>query len=161
MDWLQSLFANVSSSAHIIFIYAIVIAVGFKVGKIKLGGIALGSTCVLFIGIIVGHIYKALGVETPEGYACPVATLNFIQDFGLILFVYCIGLQVGPGFFSSFKKGGIRLNMLATALILLNVAVMFVLYYVFFYTKDPKNLPMMVGVLCGAVTNTPCVGAAN
>jgi putative transport protein len=161
MDWLQSLFANVSSSAHIIFIYAIVIAVGFKVGKIKLGGIALGSTCVLFIGIIVGHIYKALGVETPEGYACPVATLNFIQDFGLILFVYCIGLQVGPGFFSSFKKGGIRLNMLATALILLNVAVMFVLYYVFFDTKDPKNLPMMVGVLCGAVTNTPGLGAAN
>jgi len=161
MDWLQSLFTNVSSSAHIIFIYAIVIAIGFNVGKIKFGGVALGSTCVLFIGIIMGHIYNAMGIKDAEGYACPVATLNFIQDFGLILFVYCIGLQVGPGFFSSFKKGGIRLNVLAITLILLNVVVMFVLYYVFFDTKDPKNLPMMVGVLCGAVTNTPSLGAAN
>ena len=161
MDWFLSLFTNVNSSAHIIFIYAIVIAVGFQVGKIKIGSIALGSTFVLFIGIILGHIYHCFGLETTDGYACPAATLNFIQDFGLILFVYCIGLQVGPGFFSSFKKGGVRLNMMAAGLILLNVAVMFVLYYIFFDTSDPKNLPMMVGVLCGAVTNTPGLGAAG
>lgn len=161
MDWLQSLFTNVSSSAHIIFIYAIVIAIGFKVGKIKIGGIALGSTFVLFIGIITGHIYKSIGIQDASGFACPAETLNFIQDFGLILFVYCIGLQVGPGFFSSFKKGGVRLNFLAIVLIALNVIVMFVLYFTFFDTSDPRNLPMMVGVLCGAVTNTPGLGAAN
>ena len=111
MDWLQSLFTNLTSSAHIVFIYAIVIVFGFKLGKIKVGGISLGSTFVLFVGILVGHIYNVLHLQTPEGFACPASALNFIQDFGLILFVYCIGLQVGPGFFSSFKKGGIRLNL--------------------------------------------------
>jgi putative transport protein len=161
MDWIESLFTQLTSSAHIVFIYALVIAIGFKLGKIKIGGIALGSTFVLFVGIVLGHIYNVFGLQTADGYAAPAATLNFIQDFGLILFVYCIGLQVGPGFFSSFKKGGVRLNMLATLLILLNVGVMFALYYLFFDTSDPKNLPMMVGVLCGAVTNTPGLGAAG
>ncbi|MDY5771936.1 MAG: putative transporter [Bacteroidaceae bacterium] len=161
MDWLQSLFTNLTSSAHIVFIYAIVIVFGFKLGKIKVGGISLGSTFVLFVGILVGHIYNVLHLQTPEGFACPASALNFIQDFGLILFVYCIGLQVGPGFFSSFKKGGIRLNLLAASLVLLNVGVMFALYYLFFDTSNPSNLPMMVGVLCGAVTNTPGLGAAN
>lgn len=161
MDWIQSLFTNLTSSAHIVFLYAIVIVVGFKLGKIKIGGVSLGTTFVLFVGIVVGHLYNISGLQTADGYACPAATLNFIQDFGLILFVYCIGLQVGPGFFSSFKKGGIRLNLLTTSLVLLNVAVMFGLYYLFFDTSNPKNLPMMVGVLCGAVTNTPGLGAAN
>lgn len=161
MDWLQSLFTQLPSSAHIVFIYALVIAIGFKLGKIKVGGVALGSTFVLFVGIVLGHIYNVFGLQTDDGYAAPAATLNFIQDFGLILFVYCIGLQVGPGFFSSFKKGGIRLNMLATLLVMLNVGVMFCLYYLFFDTNNPKNLPMMVGVLCGAVTNTPGLGAAG
>ena len=161
MDWLQSLFTNLTSSAHIVLIYAIVIVCGFKLGKIKVGGVSLGSTFVLFVGIIVGHIYNMLHLQTADGYACPAAALNFVQDFGLILFVYCIGLQVGPGFFSSFKKGGVKLNMLAASLVLLNVGVMFALYFLVFDTKNPVNLPMMVGVLCGAVTNTPGLGAAN
>ena len=87
--------------------------------------------------------------------------MTFIQDFGLILFVFCIGLQVGPGFFESFKKGGVTLNLLSTTAILLNVAVMFACYYLFFDTNDKTNLPMMVGTLYGAVTNTPGLGAAN
>ena len=161
MDWLQSLFTNLTSSAHIVFIYAIVIVCGFRLGKIKVGGISLGTTFVLFMGIVVGHIYNILGIQTEEGFACPAAALNFVQDFGLILFVYCIGLQVGPGFFSSFKQGGIRLNMLALTLVVLNVGVMFALYFLVFDTNNPSNLPMMVGVLCGAVTNTPGLGAAN
>lgn len=161
MNWLMSLLNDVSSSAHIVFVYALVIVVGFKLGKIKFGSVSLGSTFVLFISILVGHLYKLYGKTSPEGYSCPADTLNFMQDFGLILFVYCIGLQVGPGFFSSFKKGGIKLNGLAVLLIVLNIAVMFGLYYLFFDTNNPKNLPMMVGVLCGAVTNTPALGAAN
>lgn len=161
MSWLESLFTNLTSSAHIVFIYALVVAIGFKLGKIKIGGVALGSTFVLFVGILVGHVYNSLGLQTAEGYAAPGATLDFIQDFGLILFVYFIGLQVGPGFFSSFKKGGVRLNMLAVGVIILNIAMMFVLYYACFDTHDLKNLPMMVGVLCGAVTNTPGLGAAG
>lgn len=161
MDWIQSLFTNLTSSAHIVFLYAIVIVIGFKLGKIKVGGVSLGTTFVLFVGILAGHLYNMTGLQTSDGYACPAATLNFIQDFGLILFVYCIGLQVGPGFFSSFRKGGVRLNMLTISIVLLDIAVMFGLYLLFFDTSDPKNLPMMVGVLCGAVTNTPGLGAAN
>ena len=160
MNWVQSLFTDLSSPAHTIFIFAIVIAVGFKLGKIKIGSVAIGSTCVLFAGILIGHIYRQTGLDQ-GGYVCPADTLNFIQDFGLILFVYCIGLQVGPGFFSSFKKGGVRLNLMASVMVVLNIGVMFALYYLFFDTSDPKDLPMMVGVLCGAVTNTPGLGAAN
>ena len=87
--------------------------------------------------------------------------MTFVQDFGLILFVFCIGLQVGPGFFESFKKGGVTLNLLSTTLVLLNVGVMFACYFIFFDTNDKTNLPMMVGTLYGAVTNTPGLGAAN
>lgn len=160
MEWLNLLFTNSTSVAHIVFLYALVIAIGVELGKIKIGGISLGVTFVLFVGIIAGHLYKVFGPAGVE-YACPEATLNFIQDFGLILFVYCIGLQVGPGFFESFKKGGITMNMLTVGLVFLNVLVMLVLYFVFFDTSNPNNLPMMVGVLCGAVTNTPGLGAAN
>ena len=128
-----------------------VIAVGILLGKIKIGGISLGVTFVLFAGIVAGHI----------GFTAPVNILSFIQDFGLILFVFCIGLQVGPGFFESFKKGGVTLNLLSTSIVLLNVAVMFGCYYIFFDTTDKTNLPMMVGTLYGAVTNTPGLGAAN
>ncbi|MBP3775174.1 MAG: putative transporter [Bacteroidaceae bacterium] len=161
MDWLSSLFTNWGASSHIVALYAIVIAVGYILGKVKFGGIALGSTFVLFVGIIVGHVYNVMGIASPEGYACPLSTMNFIQDFGLVLFVYCIGLSVGPGFFSSFKEGGVKMNLLAIVVVLLNVGIMFGLYYLFFDTENPKNLPMMVGVLCGAVTNTPGLGAAN
>ena len=151
MDWIINLFTNTESIAHIAILYAIVIAVGILLGKIKIGGISLGVTWVLFAGIVAGHI----------GFTAPKDTVTFVQDFGLILFVFCIGLQVGPGFFESFKKGGVTLNLLSTTAILLNVGVMFACYYLFFDTNDKTNLPMMVGTLYGAVTNTPGLGAAN
>lgn len=156
MDWFIQLFTNTSSVAHIALLYSIVIASGVLLGKIKIGGISLGVTFVLFAGILAGHLYHAEGME-----AAPANIMTFIQDFGLILFVFCIGLQVGPGFFESFRKGGMTLNGLATLLILLNVGVMFGCYYLFFDTTNPVNLPMMVGTLYGAVTNTPGLGAAN
>ncbi len=162
MNWFETLFTDTGSVAHIVLLFALVISVGVLLGKIKVGGISLGVTFVLFAGIIAGHIYTSFGITDPAGgYACPAPVLNFIQDFGLILFVYCIGLQVGPGFFQSFKSGGITMNMVATCIVLLNIAVMLALYYAFFDTNDPHNLPMMVGVLCGAVTNTPGLGAAQ
>ena len=151
MDWLFNLFTNSESMPHIALLYAIVIAVGVYLGKLKIGGISLGVTFVLFAGIVAGHI----------GFTAPIATLTFMQDFGLILFVFMIGLQVGPGFFSNFKAGGVTLNVLAISLILLNIATMFVCYFSFFDTSNPENLPMMVGVLYGAVTNTPGLGAAQ
>ena len=151
MDWLINLFTATDSVAHIILLYAIVISVGVLLGKIKIYGISLGVTFVLFAGIIAGHI----------GFTAPTSILNFVQDFGLILFVFCIGLQVGPGFFESFRKGGVTLNLLSTAMILLNIGVMLACYFIFFDTSNKANLPMMVGTLYGAVTNTPGLGAAN
>lgn len=151
MDWLIKLFTTEDSVAHIVLLYSLVISLGVYLGKIKIGGISLGVTFILFVGILAGHI----------GFTGPKETLTFLQDFGLILFVFMIGLQVGPGFFESFGKGGLKLNMLATVAILLDVAVMFGCYYLFFDTSDPKNLPMMVGTMYGAVTNTPGLGAAK
>lgn len=151
MKWLEDLFIVQNSIAHIVLLYSLVIAIGVYLGKIKVGGISLGVTFVLFVGILAGHI----------GFTGPTPTLNFLQDFGLILFVFMIGMQVGPGFFESFGRGGIKLNGLAAATIFLNVAVMFACYYIFFDTSDSKNLPMMVGTLYGAVTNTPGLGAAK
>lgn len=151
MEWLTNLFTSTDSVAHIAMLYAIVIAFGVLLGKIKFGKVALGVTFVLFVGIVAGHI----------GLTAPVNIMTFIQDFGLILFVFMIGLQVGPGFFESFRKGGVTLNILSTVTVLLNVAVMFGCYYLFFDTSNPYNLPMMVGTLYGAVTNTPGLGAAN
>lgn len=151
MDWLINLFTTTDSVAHIVLLYAIVIAVGVYLGKIKIGGISIGVTFVLFAGIAAGHI----------GFTAPTNILSFLQEFGLILFVFMIGLQVGPGFLESFRKGGITFNLLSTVMVVLNVIVMFACYYIFFDTSDPKNLPMMVGTLYGAVTNTPGLGAAN
>ena len=151
MDWLINLFTQTDSMAHIALLYSLVIAVGVLLGKVKVGGISLGVTFVLFAGILAGHV----------GFTAPGPILTFIQDFGLILFVFCIGLQVGPGFFDSFKKGGVTLNMLSTVMIVLDVLVMFGCYYLFYDTTNPVNLPMMVGTLYGAVTNTPGLGAAN
>lgn len=151
MDWLINLFTTTDSVAHIVLLYAIVITVGVYLGKIKIGGISIGVTFVLFAGIAAGHI----------GFTAPTNILSFLQEFGLILFVFMIGLQVGPGFLESFRKGGITLNLLSTVMVVLNVIVMFACYYIFFDTSDPKNLPMMVGTLYGAVTNTPGLGAAN
>ena len=150
-QWLEDLFTRTDSVAHIAMLYAIVIAIGVYLGKIKIGGISLGVTFVLFAGIIAGHI----------GFTAPTPILTFIQDFGLILFVFMIGMQVGPGFFESFGKAGVKLNLLSTTAIMLNIVVMFACYYIFFDTSNATNLPMMVGTLYGAVTNTPGLGAAN
>ena len=150
-EWLINLFSKTDSVAHIALLYAIVIAIGVYLGKIKIFGISLGVTFVLFAGIVAGHFQ----------FTAPTDILTFIQDFGLILFVFMIGLQVGPGFFESFGKAGIKLNGLAATAILLNILVMFACYYIFFDTSDSQNLPMMVGTLYGAVTNTPGLGAAN
>ncbi|MDY4409034.1 MAG: putative transporter [Prevotella sp.] len=151
MDWLINLFTATDSIAHIVLLYAIVISLGVYLGKIKVGGISLGVTFVLFSGIAAGQI----------GFTAPPNVISFVQEFGLILFVFMIGLQVGPGFFESFKRGGITLNVLSTTIVLLNIIVMFACYYIFFDTNDINNLPMMIGTLYGAVTNTPGLGAAN
>ena len=150
-QWLKDLFTTTDSVAHIALLYAIVIAVGVYLGKIKVGGVSLGVTFVLFAGIVAGHI----------GFTAPTPILTFVQDFGLILFVFMIGLQVGPGFFESFGKQGIKLNGLTALAVLLNIIVMFACYYIFFDTSNKMNLPMMVGTLYGAATNTPGLGAAN
>ena len=150
-QWLKDLFTTTDSVAHITLLYAIVIAVGVYLGKLKIFGISLGVTFVLFAGILAGHI----------GFTAPTPILTFVQDFGLILFVFMIGMQVGPGFFESFGTQGIKLNGLAASAILLNILVMFACYYIFFDTNNVTNLPMMVGTLYGAVTNTPGLGAAN
>lgn len=160
LDWLTDLFINGSSVAHIVLLYAAVISAGVLLGKIKIGGVSLGVTFVLFVGIVAGHFLHQ-GQILYGNPAEPLPVLNFIQDFGLILFVYSIGLQVGPSFFTSFKQGGITMNVIAGGVILLNIAVMLTLYYCFADTSDPHSLPMMVGVLCGAITNTPGLGAAN
>lgn len=151
LQWLKDLFLTTDSVAHIVLLYAVVIAVGVYLGKIKFWGISLGVTFVLFAGIVAGHI----------GFTAPLPILTFMQDFGLILFVFMIGMQVGPGFFESFGTAGIKLNGLAATGILLNILVMFACYFIFFDTSNVTNLPMMVGTLYGAVTNTPGLGAAN
>lgn len=148
MNWLQDLLTNPNSIAHIVALYAFVIAAGVLLGKIKFFGISLGVTFVLFVGILVGHF----------GFTGNPSILSFLQDFGLILFVFCIGLQVGPSFFSSFKKGGITMNLLAGGIVALNIAVALIVY---FALQGRIEIPMMVGILCGAVTNTPGLGAAN
>lgn len=148
MDWLQNLLFDENSIAHIVLLYSFVIAVGVLLGKIKFFGVSLGVTFVLFTGIVCGHF----------GLTGNTQILTFLQDFGLILFVFCIGLQVGPSFFSSFKKGGIAMNLVAMGIVALNIAVAVALYY---GLNGRIELPMMVGILCGAVTNTPGLGAAN
>ena len=148
MDWLQNLLFDENSIAHIVLLYSFVIAVGVLLGKIKFFGVSLGVTFVLFTGIVCGHF----------GLTGNTQILTFLQDFGLILFVFCIGLQVGPSFFSSFKKGGIAMNLVAMGIVALNIVVAVALYY---GLNGRIELPMMVGILCGVVTNTPGLGAAN
>lgn len=146
MNWLIDLFSG-SSVAHSIFIYSLVVAIGVILGKVKIAGVSLGATFVLFVGIFAGHL----------GLVIDPNTLKFIQEFGLILFIFSIGLQVGPSFFSSFKEGGMTLNGLAVLLIVLNVAVALIISYV----VDGVSITDMVGILSGAVTNTPGLGAAQ
>ena len=148
MNWIESLLWDPTSVAHIVSLYAFVISVGVLLGKIKVFGISLGVTFVLFTGIFMGHC----------GFTAETHILHFLREFGLILFVFCIGLQVGPSFFSSFKKGGMTLNLLAVGIVVLNIAVMLAIY---FMAGGRVGLPMMVGILYGAVTNTPGLGAAQ
>lgn len=147
MNWFDTLCSSYLSTANTVLLYAIIISIGVLLGKVKVCGISLGVTWVLFVGLFAGH----LGLQIEPN------TLHFIREFGLILFVFCIGLQVGPSFFSSFKQGGLTLNMLAVGLVTLNIVVALVLYY----ADGSIELPMIVGVLYGAVSNTPGLGAAS
>ena len=147
MSWFTELLTG-NSIAHAVLIYAFVIATGVMLGKIKIGGISLGVTFVLFMGILVGHF----------GFTVDHTIMHFIKEFGLILFIFSIGLQVGPSFFTSFKKGGMQLNGLACLLVLLGIAVTLSLFYIF---NGDISIPMLVGIMQGAVTNTPGLGAAQ
>lgn len=142
---MQDLFFG-TGIAHSILLFAFVIAVGLWIGKFKIRGISIGSTWILFVGIIVSHF----------GFLSNPTVLSYMKDFGLILFVFSIGLQVGPGFFQSFKKGGVVMNLLAVSLVLLAVITTFVIHLV-----TGENLNTLTGVMSGAVTNTPGLGAAQ
>lgn len=148
MDWLIALFSTPNSIAHILLAYSIVIALGMALGKIKIFGVSLGVTFVLFTGLLLNYL----------GMKVDPTVLGFIRDFGLILFVFFIGLQVGPSFFSSFKSGGIVLNGLMVLAVVLSVIVTIVLYFCF---SDTLSLAQMLGVHYGAVTNTPGLGATQ
>ncbi len=145
MDWLVSLFTS-NSIAHAVLILGLTIAVGLLLGRIKFGSVSLGITWVLFVGILLSHF--GLGID-PQ-------ICHFVKEFGLILFVYSIGLQVGPGFFSSLKEGGVTLNSLAVLIILLGCATCYTIHLI-----TGEDLTTMIGVLSGAVTNTPGLGAAQ
>lgn len=147
LDWLITLFTE-EGIAHTILLYAFVIALGVMIGKVKIFGVSLGVTFVLFVGILVGHL----------GFSANNELMHFIREFGLILFIYSIGLQVGPGFFSSFKKGGMTQNLLAASVVFLGVGVTIALYYIL---AGRIPMSMFVGILSGAVTNTPGLGAAQ
>ena len=145
MNWINDLLWG-EGIGHSILLLSFVIAAGIQLGKIKVFGVSLGITLVLFVGIILGHF----------GFTINHNVIHFFKEFGLILFVYSVGMQVGPGFFSSFKQGGITLNMLACGIVFLGVLTAVILHYA---TGIPK--PTMVGILSGAVTNTPGLGAAQ
>ncbi|MCM1077332.1 MAG: putative transporter [Bacteroides sp.] len=148
MEWLIDLIGpGHTELASTLVLYSFVIAAGIFLGKLKIGGISLGVTFVLFVGIVMGHF----------GYIVNPEVLKFVREFGLILFIFAIGIQVGPGFFSSFKKGGVLLNGLAVLIIALNVAITLAIFYI------DGNTPItaLVGVMSGAVTNTPGLAAAQ
>lgn len=145
MNWIESLFFE-HTPLQAVIVMSIIIAAGLGLGKIKIGGVGLGVTFVFFMGILAGHL----------GFSIDPAMLSYAESFGLVLFVYELGLKVGPGFFSSFRSGGIGLNMLGLWVILLGTAMAIAFCYIF-------SMPMsdMIGVLCGATTNTPALGAAQ
>ena len=148
MDWITDLLLPGNESiASTLVLYSFVIAAGIYIGKLKIFGVSLGVTFVLFVGILMGHF----------GYIVNDSVLKFVREFGLILFIFSIGLQVGPGFFSAFKQGGMRLNMLAVLVIVLNVAIVLGIYYF----GNINDISALVGVMSGAVTNTPGLAAAQ
>ena len=157
MQWLIDLLITGGGVAHTVILYSVVIALGIFLGnKLKIKGVSLGVTWILFVGIAVGDLLKRMNVvENME-------ILNFVQDFGLILFVFSIGLQVGPSFFTSLLRGGLKANTIAAGIVLLNIVVMLIIYYSCRQIIPAANdLPMLVGTLCGAITNTPGLGAAT
>ena len=145
MDWINSLFVE-QSALQAVVVISLICAIGLALGKIRIFSISLGVTFVFFMGIFMGHI----------GITVDPSVLNYVEAFGLSMFVYALGLQVGPGFFSSFKKGGLKLNMLSIVIILLGT-----LFALIFSYSLSVSLPDMVGILCGATTNTPALGAAQ
>ena len=148
MEWLIDLIGpGHTELASTLVLYSFVIAAGIFLGKLKIGGISLGVTFVLFVGILMGHF----------GYIVNPEVLKFVREFGLILFIFAIGIQVGPGFFSSFKKGGVLLNALAVLIILLNVGIVLAIFYI----DGNTSIAALVGVMSGAVTNTPGLAAAQ
>ena len=148
MDWIASLFGpGQTTIASTLILFSFVIAAGIFLGKLRFFGVSLGVTFVLFVGILMGHL----------GYIVEDEIIKFVREVGLILFIFSIGLQVGPGFFSSFKRGGVRLNMLAVLCIALNVGIVILIYY--FGNVNDKSA--LVGVMSGAVTNTPGLAAAQ
>ena len=152
MNWLLDLLSpGTVSLASTILLYSFVIFAGIYLGKIKIFGVSLGVTFVLFVGLLMGHF----------GYTVQTDTLHFLREFGLILFIFSIGMQVGPGFFSSFKEGGIRMNGLALLGIGLNVVVMLAIYFIQGGADGQTSIQEMVGIMSGAVTNTPGLGAAQ
>ena len=145
MEWFKDLLWN-ESTAHTIFVYSLIVAAGLALGKIRIMGVSLGIVFVLFVGILMGHI----------GFSVNHEVIEFIKDFGLILFVFSIGLQVGPGFFSSFRKGGLTLNILAIVFVFLGGLTTLALHFI-----TGTSVPMLAGIMSGAVTNTPGLGAAQ
>ncbi len=147
MNWFVDLFTQ-NSVAHTILIYCFIIALGMALGQIQIKGISLGATFVLFVGLALGHF----------NFNIDPVVLDLMKNFGLILFIFSVGLQVGPGFFSSFKKGGLRLNGLALLIVALGAGTTIGLYYLL---QGRVSMPMMVGIMSGAITNTPGLGAAE
>lgn len=145
MEWLNSIFIE-HSVIQAVVVLSLISSIGLALGRITVMGVSLGVTFVFFAGILAGHF----------GLSIDPYMLNYAESFGLIIFVYALGLQVGPGFFGSFRKGGIMLNLLAVAVILLGTILTLV-----FHAVTGVSLPDMVGILCGAVTNTPALGAAQ
>ncbi len=145
MNWIHDLIFG-SGIGHSVLLLAVIVAAGILLGRIKFGGISLGSTFILFVGIILGHFNLSMD---------PVL-IHFLRDFGLILFVYAIGMQVGPGFFQSFKKGGLTLNLLAMGIVLLGSITALIIGMI-----ADLPIPTTVGILSGAITNTPGLGAAQ
>jgi len=146
MHWLTQLFTQHESVAYTAVIYALTIFSGAALGRLRIFGITFGVTLVLFTGIILSY----LGFTINEHIA------HFVKEFGLILFVYTIGLQVGPGFFASFQREGLKLNALMLVVVLFDVLIVLA-----FYQMGSGDLPILVGIMQGAVTNTPGLGAAQ
>jgi putative transport protein len=148
VEWLSTLLTDPNAISHIIFVYALLVSVGMALGRVKVFGISLGVTFVLFVALAAGYL----------GLSVNASVLNFVRDFGLILFVFFIGLQVGPSFFSAFKSSGITLNLLAVLAIVLSIVVTIILWVLF---SQDIHLAQMLGVHFGAVTNTPGLGATQ